>query len=100
MERRNYTAIDGVIAEARNLMAEEAVRCHVRMDIDVESDLPLLAFDRIQIQQVLINLMRNAFEAMDSVAGEKVLGIRTRGIGDVVPIETSARGGVNEQEAE
>jgi signal transduction histidine kinase len=74
-------------------MAEEAVRRHVRMDIDVESNLPLLAFDRVQIQQVLINLMRNAFEAMDSVAGEKVLGMRTRRIGDVVQTEISDRGG-------
>jgi hypothetical protein len=93
VDPRNYTALDCVIAEARNLMAEEAVRRHVRMDIDVESNLPLLAFDRVQIQQVLINLMRNAFEAMDSVAGEKVLGMRTRRIGDVVQTEISDRGG-------
>src|SRR3546814_9188898 len=70
-------------------MAEEAARRRVRMDIDVESNLPLLAFDRVQMQQVLVNLMRNAFEAMDSVSGEKVLWMRTRRIGDVVQTEIS-----------
>src|SRR3546814_2324206 len=74
-------------------MAEEAARRRVRMDIDVESNLPLLAFDRVQMQQVLVNLMRNAFEAMDSVSGEKVLWMRTRRIGDVVQTEISDRGG-------
>jgi C4-dicarboxylate-specific signal transduction histidine kinase len=92
-EPRNYAAFDGVIVEAHKFMAEEAVRRNVRMDIDVESNLPLLAFDRVQIQQVLINLMRNAFEAMDSVAGEKVLRMRARRIGDVVQTEISDRGG-------
>lgn len=92
VEPRNYTAFDGVIAEARNLMAEEAVRRHVRMDIDVEANLPLMAFDRVQIQQVLINLIRNGFEAMNSVAGEKVLGMRVRRIGDAVQTEISDRG--------
>ncbi len=93
VEPRHYTAFDGAIAEARNLMAEEAVRRHVRMDIDVDSTLPLMAFDRVQIQQVLINLIRNGFEAMDSVTGEKVLGMRVRRIGDVVQTEISDRGG-------
>src|SRR3546814_11795410 len=63
------------------------------MDIDVGSNLPLLAFDRVQMQQVLVNLMRNAFEAMDSVPGENVLWMRTRRIGDVVQHEISDRGG-------
>src|SRR3546814_16566518 len=45
------------------------------------------------MQQVLVNLMRNAFEAMDSVSGEKVLWMRTRRIGDVVHTEISDRGG-------
>ena len=92
VEPRNSTALASVIAEARNLMAEEAARRRVRMDIDVESDLPLVAFDRVQIQQVLINLIRNGMDAMDSAADDRVLGMRVRRMGDVVQTEISDRG--------
>ncbi len=89
---RNSAALGSVIAEARNLMAEEAARLRVRMDVDVESNLPLVAFDRVQVQQVLINLIRNGIEAMDSTAGDRVLGMRVRRLEDVVQTEISDRG--------
>ncbi|RWB73981.1 MAG: PAS domain S-box protein [Mesorhizobium sp.] len=87
-----YTTLGSVIAEARDLIGEEAVRRRVRMDIDVESDLPIVALDRVQIQQVLVNLIRNGMDAMDSVAGDRVLGLRARRIGDAIQIEISDRG--------
>jgi PAS domain S-box-containing protein len=92
VETRTSTALPSVITEARNLMAEEALRRRVRMDVDVESNLPLVAFDRVQIQQVLINLIRNGMDAMDSTAGERVLGMCVRRMGDVVQTEISDRG--------
>jgi len=73
-------------------MAEEATRRRVRIDLDVEGNLPPVAFDRIQVQQVLINLIRNSMEAMDSVAGDRILGMRVRRVGDVVRTEISDRG--------
>jgi PAS domain S-box-containing protein len=92
VERREAAALSSVIAEAHNLMAEEAGRRRVRVDADVENDLPLIAFDRVQVQQVLINLMRNGMDAMDSIGGDKVLGMRVRRMGDVVQTEISDRG--------
>ncbi|TPJ73691.1 PAS domain S-box protein [Mesorhizobium sp. B2-5-4] len=87
-----YTTLGSVIAEARDLIAEEAARRRVRMDIDVESDLPIVALDRVQIQQVLVNLIRNGMDAMDSVAGDRALGLRVRRIRDAIQIEISDRG--------
>jgi PAS domain S-box-containing protein len=92
VEPRNSATLSSVIAEAHNFMAEEAARSHVHMEIDVESDLPLVAFDRVQVQQVLINLIRNGIEAMDSAAGERFLGIRVRRMGHVVRTGISDRG--------
>jgi PAS domain S-box-containing protein len=89
---RESAALGSVIAEVHNLMANEAARRRVRIDVDVESDLPLVAFDRVQVQQVLINLIRNGMDAMDSIAGDRVLGIRARRLGDVVQTEISDRG--------
>ncbi|MER8535332.1 PAS domain-containing protein [Mesorhizobium sp. M1005] len=92
LEMRTSTPIPSVVAEARDLMAEEAMRRRVRMDIDVESNLPLVAFDRVQIQQVLVNLIRNGMEAMDTTAGDKVLGMRVRRIEDTIQTEVRDRG--------
>jgi PAS domain S-box-containing protein len=91
-ERRSTAALPSVLAEVRNLIAEETARRRVRVDVDLESGLPLVVFDRVQIQQVLINLIRNGIEAMDSVAGERALGMRVRQTGDVVQTEISDRG--------
>jgi hypothetical protein len=89
---RSRAPLSGAITEARSLMAEEAARRRVRMDIDVESNLPLVAFDRVQIQQVLINLIRNGFDAMDSTRDDRVLGIRVRRHGHLIQTEISDRG--------
>ena len=59
-------------------MAEEAARRRIRMKIDVESDLPPVSLDRVQVQQVLVNLIRNGMDAMDSVTDDRVLGVRAR----------------------
>ena len=69
-----------------------AARRRVRIDTDIESDLPLVALDRVQIQQVLINLMRNGIEAMDSTADARVLGLRVRRMADAIQTEISDRG--------
>jgi hypothetical protein len=92
IDARVLAALEGAIVEARNLMAEEASRHHVEIDVEIESDLPLVALDRIQIQQVLINLMRNGIEAMDTVADNKVLAIRVRRMADTIQTEVSDRG--------
>jgi PAS domain S-box-containing protein len=92
VELRNSTEFSSIVLEARNLMAEEAARRRVRMDVDVESGLPLVALDRVHIQQVLVNLIRNGMDAMDSIADDRVLGLRVRRMGDAVQTEISDRG--------
>ncbi|UCI19074.1 PAS domain-containing protein [Mesorhizobium sp. B2-1-8] len=92
LEMRTSTPIPSVIAEARDLMAEEATRRRVRMKVDVEGELPPVALDHVQVQQVLINLIRNGMDAMGSVAGDRVLEIRVRRMGNEVQTEISDLG--------
>jgi C4-dicarboxylate-specific signal transduction histidine kinase len=87
VERREAATLSGVIAEAHNLMAEEAIRRRVRVEVDVENDLPLVVLDRVQVQQVLINLMRNGMDAMDSTAGDRILDVHVRRAGNLVQTE-------------
>ena len=91
-ETGSSTTLGSAIAEALDLMAEEAGRRRVRIDTDIEDDLPLVALDRVQVQQVLINLMRNGIEAMESTPEARVLGLRVRLIGNVVQTEISDLG--------
>lgn len=49
----------------------------IRVETQIGSNLPLVSVDRIQLQQVLINLMRNAIEALDGDArGVLTLSVR------------------------
>jgi PAS domain S-box-containing protein len=89
VETTTGTTLSSVIAQAHNLMAEEAARRRVSLNIDIENNLPRVAFDHDQIQQVLVNLIRNGMEAMDSAAGNRALGMRVRQKGDVVQTEIS-----------
>ncbi|MCW0002028.1 PAS domain-containing protein [Pararhizobium sp. YC-54] len=86
-ETRNSTTLASVITEAGGLMAEEGARRRVRMDISVENNLPPVTLDSVQIQQVLINLIRNGMDAMDLIAGEKVLEVQARRVGSEVQTE-------------
>jgi signal transduction histidine kinase len=92
LETRSSTALGSVFAEVRDLMAEEAARRSVRMDVEVESGLPTVAVDRVQVQQVLINLIRNGMEAMGAVASDRVLRVYVRRVAEVVQTEISDHG--------
>src|SRR5690606_25580658 len=50
-------------------------------------ELPAVALDPVQLQQVLVNLMRNGMEAMESTAGDRVLTTRLRRAGETVRTE-------------
>jgi len=70
--------INDVIHETIGMVRSDAEAQHVRITLDLAADLPLISGDRIQLRQVLLNLVRNAFEAMHQVAdGERTLVVRT-----------------------
>jgi C4-dicarboxylate-specific signal transduction histidine kinase len=85
----SFATLSSVVSEAHNLMADEALRGRVRIDVDIERDLPLIAFDRVQIQQVLINLIRNGLDATDARTANPVITLRLRRKGNVVQTEVS-----------
>ncbi|WP_308909451.1 PAS domain-containing protein [Pseudokordiimonas caeni] len=91
-DTRTVLPFKDVILETRKLLADEALRRGVLIDIDIQEGLAPVAMDRVQIQQVLINLLRNGMEAMGSVAGEKALLVRGLADGGVVRVEVRDSG--------
>jgi PAS domain S-box-containing protein len=65
---RSPEDVNRMIREVYQLMANDIAAKDVRIKMDLEPDLPSVALDRIQVQQVFVNLIRNAMEAMDTVA--------------------------------
>jgi two-component system, LuxR family, sensor kinase FixL len=65
-------------------LVEMDCRTHeVQLELSFQHDLPKIQVDGIQLQQVLLNLTRNAVEAMNAVAPEtRRLLIRTRDVND------------------
>jgi hypothetical protein len=71
--------LNEVIAEVGRLMADEVSSRNVSIDIDLDGDLPPILADRVQMQQVIINLARNGVDAMDAEEGQaRTLSIRSR----------------------
>ncbi len=91
VEARSLWQLDTILHEARDLMLEEATRRRIRIEVDVEPGLPPLALDRIQIQQVLVNLIRNGLEAMEPTQ-RGALHIRSMRAGDLVRTEVRDTG--------
>ena len=60
--------LNDLIHSTLSLLHSELVNRRIKVDIDFKPELPLISGDSIQIQQVLLNLMMNAMEAMTSSA--------------------------------
>jgi PAS domain S-box-containing protein len=71
--------VNEVIADIVRLVRAELLRHHVDVGLELAPVLPPVLGDRVQLQQVLINLVVNAVEAMASVADRpRGLTIRSR----------------------
>jgi PAS domain S-box-containing protein len=68
--------VKDIIEEMTILLRTEAVRHSVKIKAELEPDLPNILANRVQLQQVFMNLMLNAIEAMKDAGGE--LTIRSR----------------------
>jgi two-component system sensor kinase FixL len=69
-QKRTLLNLNAVIEESLALVQREIAGRHIVLALDLAADLPAVEADRIQMQQVLINLLLNAVQAMDAVAPE------------------------------
>ena len=75
-----------LITDTLRLVEMETRKGDIRLETSIAPDLPPVFVDGIQIQQVVLNLTRNAIEAMDDVGQEDsviTVGVRGNGHGEV-----------------
>jgi PAS domain S-box-containing protein len=71
--------VNEVIDEVAGLIRNEAARKRMSVETDLNRELPETLGDRVQLQQVLFNLLLNGLEAMDTVVDRpRRLLIRSR----------------------
>jgi len=68
--QRELVEVNGVIQEMLTLLEDEATRSSIAMRTDLSTELPRIMADRVQLQQVFMNLMLNGIEAMEDSGGE------------------------------
>jgi two-component system sensor kinase FixL len=80
---RKPLVINDVVNDVVSVALSEGRRRGVSIDLDMAPRLPLVFGDRVQLQQVLLNLIVNAFEAMAEVTDrQRHVTLRTRPLGD------------------
>jgi two-component system sensor kinase FixL len=73
--------INQVVEDAASLALIDAPRLDVKYKLSLSEELPTVIIDRVQIQQVVLNLVRNALEAV-TAATRRELVIETLTNGD------------------
>lgn len=76
--RRSTLDINLLVREAVDMMKSEIQHNAVQVRMELADDLPLVVGEAIQIQQVMVNLIRNGVEAMtDNEFGGRQMTVRT-----------------------
>jgi C4-dicarboxylate-specific signal transduction histidine kinase len=76
--QRELVNLNEVIREMMLLLQHEATQFAVLLQTELAADLPRVMADRVQLQQVLMNLIMNSIDAMKEVDGTRELTIQSQ----------------------
>jgi len=75
---RELVDVNDIIRGMVELLRSEATRYAISMRTDLSEDLPLIMGDRVQLQQVTMNLIVNSIDAMKDVKGTREIAITSQ----------------------
>src|SRR5437870_3301224 len=85
--------LNGVIRDVLKLMRNDLINQNVTVDTDLAQNLPAVTGDRVQLQQVVLNLVLNGCEAMaDCDSSERQLLIASKSENGTVEVSVTDRG--------
>jgi C4-dicarboxylate-specific signal transduction histidine kinase len=76
--QRALVDVNEVVREMVVLLHREASRHLISIESELAENLPQAVGDRVQLQQVLMNLMMNSIDAMKNVDGTRELAIKSQ----------------------
>ena len=100
--QREFVDVNEIIREMTALLRGETTGYDILVGTDLAADLPHVTADRVQLQQVLMNLMMNSIDAMRDVDGARELTINSqRGEDEQLVVSVSDTGvGLPPQQAD
>jgi PAS domain S-box-containing protein len=85
--------LNEALRECLELVGRDLERARVRVSLDLAADLPCVRADRLQVQQVAVNLLRNAGEAMqDTPLADRQLRVTTSRQADTATVAVRDQG--------
>jgi signal transduction histidine kinase/CheY-like chemotaxis protein len=91
-EERRALDINELVENVLDLQSYQIKLDNVKILMDLDRDLPRTMGDYHQIQQVLLNIINNAHQAMQEAEGERALVLRTRAEAGVIRIQITDTG--------
>lgn len=76
--QRELVNVNDIIREMIVLLRGEATRYKISVQMELAMDLPEVMGDRVQLQQVMMNLIMNSIDAMKEVDGIREVAIQSR----------------------
>ena len=68
--QRELVDVNEIIREMIVMLQDQAIRSSISIRTECDAELAMIPADRVQLQQVLMNLMLNGIEAMTDTGGE------------------------------
>jgi PAS domain S-box-containing protein len=75
--KREVVDVNEIIREMIALLRSEAMRYNISVRTELATDLPQITGDRVQLQQVTMNLIINSIDAMKDVDGMREMAIKS-----------------------
>jgi C4-dicarboxylate-specific signal transduction histidine kinase len=90
---RETVDVNALVTETVTLVAPTAKAQHVQLNTNLNDTPPIVEGDRVHLQQVLLNLILNGFDAMSrTLPGSKTLIVATHATSHHVEVSVSDRG--------
>jgi signal transduction histidine kinase/CheY-like chemotaxis protein len=98
--KRELVDLNEIVREMSVLLADTANRNAVSIRTELDPELPPTTVDRVQLQQVLMNLMLNGIEAMQDTCGELTVASKSTEDGQLLISVSDTGIGLSIDEAE
>jgi two-component system sensor kinase FixL len=88
---RSLVDINAIIQDVVSLLRSDANIRNVSIEVDLDPGLPAVLADHVQLQQILVNLLMNAFDALGTASERRTI-VTTRKAGTAIRVAVNDSG--------